>query len=72
MIREAGANANLKIYVGNTIFDTIVSTFGDVSDGEPAAYVGSSGVLEIAINKGDAREMLGVEKGAQISIVVQK
>lgn len=72
MIRETGADANLKIYVGNTIFDTMVNTFGDVPDGEPAAYIGSSGVLEIAINKGDAREMLGVEKGAQISIVVQK
>lgn len=72
IIREAGADANLKIYVGNTIFDTIVNTFGDVPDGEPAAYIGSSGVLEVAINKGDAREMLGVEKGAQISIVVQK
>ncbi|WP_340103352.1 SAM hydrolase/SAM-dependent halogenase family protein [Rhodohalobacter sp. 8-1] len=72
MIREAGAGSDLKIYVGNTIFDTIVNTFGDVPDGEPAAYIGSSGVLEIAINKGDAREMLGVEKGAQISIVVQK
>src|SRR6056297_43025 len=72
MIREAGDGANIKIYVGNTIFNTMVSTFGDVPDGEPAAYIGSSGMLEIAINKGDAREMLGVEKGAQISIVVQK
>ena len=72
MIRSAGDGSDLKIYVGNTIFDTIVDTFGDVPDGEPAAYVGSSGVLEIAINKGDAREMLGVEKGAQVSIVVQK
>ena len=72
MIREAGDDANVKIYVGNTIFDTIVNTFGDVPDGEPAAYIGSSGVLEIAINKGDAKEMLGVEKGAQVSIVVQK
>lgn len=72
MIREAGGQSNLKIYVGNTILSNIVTTFGDVPDGEPAAYIGSSGVLEIAINKGDAREMLGVEKGAQISIVVQK
>ncbi len=72
MIRDAVGGGDLKIYVGNTIFDTVVNTFGDVPDGEPAAYIGSSGVLEIAINKGDAREMLGVEKGAQISIVVQK
>lgn len=72
MIHEAGGTSALKIYVGNTILNEIVDTFGDVADGEPAAYIGSSGVLEIAINKGDAREMLGVEKGAQISIVVQK
>lgn len=72
MIREAEEKSDIKIYVGNTILSKLVSTFGDVPDGEPAAYIGSSGVLEIAINKGDAREMLGVEKGAQISIVVQK
>lgn len=72
MIRDAVEGGDLKIYVGNTIFDTIVNTFGDVQDGEPAAYIGSSGVLEIAINKGNAREMLGVQKGAQVSIVVQK
>lgn len=72
MIREAAAVADLKIYVGNTILEKIVDTFGDVEEGEPAAYIGSSGVLEVAINKGSARQMLGVEKGAQISIVVQK
>lgn len=72
VIRGAGQHSKLKIYVGNTILNEIVETFGDVADGEPAAYIGSSGVLEIAINKGDAREMLGVEKGAQISIVIQK
>lgn len=72
MIDEAGEGANLKIYVGNTILDRLVETFGDVTEGEPAAYIGSSGMLEIAINKGDAHEMLGVEKGAQISIVIQK
>lgn len=72
MIREAGQHSRIKIYVGNTILNEIVDTFGSVPDGEPAAYIGSSGVLEIAINKGDAREMLGVEKGAQISIVIQK
>ncbi len=72
MIDEEGAGANIKIYVGNTILDRLVETFGSVTEGEPAAYIGSSGMLEIAINKGDAHEMLGVEKGAQISIVIQK
>ncbi len=72
MIFEHGKPSQLKVYVGNTILKGLVSTFGSVADGEPAAYIGSSGVLEIGINKGNAREMLGVQKGAQISIIVQK
>ena len=62
----------VKIYVGNTMLNKIVSTFGDVEDGEPAAFIGSSGMLEIGINKGNAARMLSVDKGAQISIVLQK
>lgn len=72
LIDEAVGSSGIRIYVGNTILDELVSTFGAVSDGEPAAYIGSSGTLEIAINKGNAREMLGVEKGAQLSIIIQK
>jgi len=72
LIKETIGDSRLKIYVGNTILDEIVPTFGAVPDGEPAAYIGSSDKLEIAINKGNAKQMLGVEKGAQVSIVVQK
>lgn len=72
LIEETIGDSRLKIYVGNTILDEIVPTFGAVPDGEPAAYIGSSDKLEIAINKGNAKQMLGVEKGAQVSIVVQK
>lgn len=72
LIEEVAGGRNVKIYVGNTILDEIVETFGAVEDGEPAALIGSSGMLEIGINKGDAGEMLGVQKGAQISVVLQK
>lgn len=67
LIADVIADRSVKIYVGNTILDEVVSTFGSVPEGEPAAYIGSSGMLEIGINKGDAAEMLGVQKGAQIS-----
>lgn len=63
---------DMKIYVGNTMLNKVVSTFGDVEEGEPAAFIGSSGMLEIGINKGNAARMLSVDKGAQISIVLQK
>ena len=62
----------VKLYVGNTILNEIKHTFGTVPEGEPVAYIGSSDMLEIAINKGNAEEMLGVQKGAQISLVLQK
>lgn len=72
MIRKSVGKSRFRIYVGNTILDELVTSFGSVPDGEPAAYIGSSGTLEIAINKGNAGEMLGVQKGAQISIFLQK
>lgn len=72
LIRKSSRSSKFRIYVGNTILEEMVDTFGAVPDGEPAAYIGSSGTLEIAINKGNAREMLGVEKGAQISLIIQK
>lgn len=72
LIEGVTDHKSLKIYVGNTILDEVVSTYGSVEDGEPAAVIGSSGMLEIGINKGNAQQMLGVQKGAQISLVLQK
>ncbi len=69
---EEFKDKNVKIYLGNTILEEIVTTFGSVPDGEPVAFIGSSGMLEIGINKGSAEEMLGVQKGAQISVILQK
>ncbi|MEX0929027.1 MAG: SAM-dependent chlorinase/fluorinase [Balneolales bacterium] len=63
---------DFKIYVGNTILKRMVKTFAEVPDGEPAALIGSSDMLEIVINKGHAGEMLSVIKGAPVSIVYQK
>lgn len=72
LIDEVIKSKTTKLYVGNTILDEIVDTFGSVPEGEPVAYIGSAGMLEIAINKGNAEEMLGVQKGAQISLVLQR
>lgn len=72
LIERSVGSSKFRIYVGNMILEEMVPTYSSVPDGEPAACIGSSGTLEIAINKGNAREMLGVEKGAQISIIIQK
>ncbi len=72
LLEEVIDDKNVRIYVGNTILDEIATTFGNVTEGEPVAYIGSSGMLEVGINKGNAEEMLGVQKGAQISLILQK
>ncbi len=71
-IQKYGRESAFKIYVGNTILKDISDAFSDVPDGEAVALIGSSGMLEIAINKGNAEHMLGVEKGAPVSLVIQK
>lgn len=72
LIDEVLTDKRVKIYVGNVILNEINTTFGAVTEGEPVAYIGSAGMLEVGINQGDAQEMLGVQKGAQISIILQK
>ena len=64
-------NRKLKIYIGSTILKTVSSTYADVKTGEPVAYVGSAGMLEVAVNTGNAEALLGVYKGAPVSLVYQ-
>lgn len=72
LIEDVIGEQAVRVYVGNMILDELVATFGSVPEGEPAAYIGSSGMLEVGINKGNAAEMMSVKKGAQISLVLQK
>jgi S-adenosylmethionine hydrolase len=69
LIEDMLSDDGCKIYIGNTIIDGIHETFGAVEEGEPVAYIGSSGMLEVAINQGNAHQMLSVQKGANISVL---
>jgi len=44
----------------------LVDTFAKGKAGVPIAYIGSSGYLEIAVNKGNASKSLGVGRGAAV------
>lgn len=41
-------------------------TYGDVSEGEVVALVGSSGLVEIAVRDGSAAEVLGAKRGGTV------
>lgn len=71
MIERMSMTGECKIYVGNTILEAVSETFGSVPEGDPVAYTGSAGMLEIAVNKGNAGRLLSVKKGAQVSLIVK-
>ena len=56
----------LKLQVGTHAVSRLVDTFAHGKAGEPIAYIGSSGYLEIALNKGNASRTLGVGRGAPV------
>lgn len=72
MVRELGPLESLRIYVGTQILRGVVDTYASVAAGEIVALFGSSATLEVAVNKGNAAEMMGVYQGAPISIMLDK
>lgn len=72
LVRNFAQNDKLRIYVGTHILRGLVPTYGSVPEGEAAALIGSSGTLEIAVNKGNAAQLLGVYQGAAISVIRDK
>lgn len=57
-----------EIRVGNTSLNRLHSAYADAEIGEPLAIMGSSALLEIAINGGNAQEGLGIKWGDPVVI----
>jgi S-adenosyl-L-methionine hydrolase (adenosine-forming) len=53
------------------IIQRFCRTFADSTTGEPFVYAGSSGYLEIAINRGNAASAIGVSEGDPIVLEVR-
>jgi len=62
----AGTNGKIKLQVGGKPVEKLAQTFAQGAAGEPVAIVGSSGFVEIAVNKGQAARVLGVNRGAEV------
>jgi len=43
-------------------------TYGDVGPGQSVAYFGSTGLLELAVNRGDARVQLKLQQGGTVTL----
>ena len=60
----------VRIALGATVrvgvYDFVLrSTFGDVRSGDPVAFVGSGGTVEVAVRGGRADSVLGIARGAE-------
>jgi S-adenosylmethionine hydrolase len=60
--------AQAQVSVGPLNIDGISVTFSSVQPGQPVAFVGSEGGLEIAINQGDAAREFGVKPGDAVAL----
>ena len=56
----------IKFQVGSHAVTKLVPTFGNGNAGEAFAYVGSSGLVEIGVNKGSASKTLGLGRGTPV------
>jgi S-adenosylmethionine hydrolase len=69
-----GASQNggaIKLQVGPHSVARLVETFANGNAGEPIAYFGSSGYLEIAVNKGNASKTLSIGRGTPVVLAKQ-
>jgi S-adenosyl-L-methionine hydrolase (adenosine-forming) len=64
----SGADGKVTISVGSGKTSKIVQTFADGSAGEVVGLIGSSGYLEISVNKGSAARTLGAARGAEVTV----
>jgi len=71
-LAEFLSSEGLNVAIGGMVLKGIHTTYDDVSAGEPLALIGSSGVLEIAVNRGSAREELGNACGIGAKVEVRR
>jgi S-adenosylmethionine hydrolase len=62
------SSGKLKLQVGNKTVQQLAQTYALGAPDEPCAILGSSGFLEISINKGNAARALGVQRGAEVTL----
>jgi S-adenosyl-L-methionine hydrolase (adenosine-forming) len=63
-------DAKFTILVGNAAVTKIVATFAQGVAGETFAIIGSSGYIEICVNKGSAARAVGAGRGAEVTVEV--
>ncbi|MEX1055341.1 MAG: SAM-dependent chlorinase/fluorinase, partial [Rhodothermales bacterium] len=69
ILEERRSGRPVKCFVGNAILEGMSRTYGDMEPGEPLMHFNSGDMLEIAVNSGNAAELLGIRKGASVNLL---
>ncbi len=64
----AAADARFKMQVGKTEITKMAQSFSQGATSEPQAIIGSSGFVEIFVNRGSAARTLGVQRGSEVTL----
>ena len=62
------SSGKIKLQIGNARVERLAQTFAQGGAGEPIALVGSSGYLEVALNRGNAARTLGAGRGTEVTL----
>jgi S-adenosyl-L-methionine hydrolase (adenosine-forming) len=64
----AAADGKFTVRIGSVLITKLSPTFAQGATGEAIAVIGSSGYLEVAMNKANAARALGVARGAEVTV----
>lgn len=62
------AGNSFKITVGGKQITKLAQTYSQGAQNEPFALMGSSGFVEISVNRGNAARTLGAQRGAEVTV----
>ncbi|WP_412063203.1 S-adenosyl-l-methionine hydroxide adenosyltransferase family protein [Rubrivirga sp. IMCC45206] len=65
------AGRRFKCFAGSAILRHHVGTYGEASAGDAVTLFSSGGLLEIAVNQGDAAQLLSVSRGDAVNLVFE-
>jgi S-adenosyl-L-methionine hydrolase (adenosine-forming) len=71
LFEQVGRGRKFSIEVKRNPIDVISNTYNDVGGGELVALFTGSGLLEIAINRGNVSELLGLKEGDSVLITFE-
>ncbi len=67
--KDAIGSGKTEVRVRDSVVPGLFTSYSSVGEGEALALIGSSGYLEISVNRGSAKDCFGVEIGGIIKVI---